>query len=168
MFSSSAIKPPYKLFFRVKFYSVDPSSVHEEITRFVCNTASSLLSIRHFFLHNISSSFFVTFNYCININIFTKRVPKANLETFLNLVFTIASTKLMWHKNKKTKVSRKQSISQLKNIGQKLFNSSFSSDSVSILDFKKLIKIILKYLQSFPHSQRTFKLIPLSIIIHYI
>ena len=29
----AALKPPYKLFFRVKFYSVDPSALHEEITR---------------------------------------------------------------------------------------------------------------------------------------
>ena len=29
----AALKPPYKLFFRVKFYSVDPSTLHEEITR---------------------------------------------------------------------------------------------------------------------------------------
>lgn len=28
------LKPPYKLFFRVKFYSVDPSALHEEITRY--------------------------------------------------------------------------------------------------------------------------------------
>ncbi|KAM7440743.1 FERM domain-containing protein 5 [Porites harrisoni] len=28
------LKPPYKLFFRVKFYSVDPSTLHEEITRY--------------------------------------------------------------------------------------------------------------------------------------
>lgn len=27
------LKPPYKLFFRVKFYAVDPSALHEEITR---------------------------------------------------------------------------------------------------------------------------------------
>lgn len=29
----TALKPPYKLFFRVKFYAVDPSALHEEITR---------------------------------------------------------------------------------------------------------------------------------------
>ncbi|XP_068693882.1 FERM domain-containing protein 3-like [Montipora foliosa] len=29
-----SLKPPYKLFFRVKFYSVDPSTLHEEITRY--------------------------------------------------------------------------------------------------------------------------------------
>ncbi|KAK2567937.1 FERM domain-containing protein 3 [Acropora cervicornis] len=28
------LKPPYKLFFRVKFYAVDPSALHEEITRY--------------------------------------------------------------------------------------------------------------------------------------
>lgn len=28
------LKPPYKLFFRVKFYAVDPSVLHEEITRY--------------------------------------------------------------------------------------------------------------------------------------
>lgn len=31
----AALKPPYKLFFRVKFYAVDPSTLHEEITRCV-------------------------------------------------------------------------------------------------------------------------------------
>ncbi|XP_031557619.1 FERM domain-containing protein 5-like [Actinia tenebrosa] len=29
-----SLKPPFKLFFRVKFYAVDPSVVHEEITRY--------------------------------------------------------------------------------------------------------------------------------------
>lgn len=28
------LKPPYKLFFRVKFYAVDPGALHEEITRY--------------------------------------------------------------------------------------------------------------------------------------
>ncbi|KAK3709152.1 hypothetical protein QZH41_018062 [Actinostola sp. cb2023] len=29
-----SLKPPFKLFFRVKFYALDPSVVHEEITRY--------------------------------------------------------------------------------------------------------------------------------------
>ncbi|KXJ26282.1 FERM domain-containing protein 3 [Exaiptasia diaphana] len=29
-----ALKPPFKLFFRVKFYALDPNLVHEEITRY--------------------------------------------------------------------------------------------------------------------------------------
>ena len=33
-FSPVALKPPYKLFFRVKFYAVDPGMLHEEITRY--------------------------------------------------------------------------------------------------------------------------------------
>ncbi|EDO34391.1 predicted protein [Nematostella vectensis] len=41
-----SLKPPFKLFFRVKFYALDPGLIHEEITRYQC-----FLQIKRDILH---------------------------------------------------------------------------------------------------------------------